>query len=473
VVCLQNWVRAHGIEGRTVKWAGLIIMLAAIIPLSAWLRNNRREASKVWTLVGFLPFILAPFHLLMGVYFNPFWPGYVTGDITVLDALLLALYISRPASPNPLPFLLPMALYFIAVLLSVFQAGSFMDALLYPWQLVRMFLVYATVTGACADERVPPALLKGMTAGLFMEAALAIWQRIGLGKLEADGSFAGHSFLGLVSHLMVFPNFSLLLAGERSYMPGAAVLAGAVIEVLTTSRATIGLAFFGYAVLFLISALRRFNGRKALILSLGIVAISVLAPFAYSSIEKRFSSAVESDPDFDERVAFKKAASMILSDHPFGVGSNHYVVEASKGYNLLAGVPQVAGQNDAFVHNIYWLVAAETGYPGLITFVLLLICPLIVAVRCGWRNRKDKRGDLLLGLGVALLVVYLHSFYEWIFIHYQAQYLFAMEIGLVAGLANQLGYWRRPYRQHAQLGRDTRSARSSRNASVSLKTELK
>jgi hypothetical protein len=86
-------------------------------------------------------------------------------------------------------------------------------------------------------------------------------------------------------------------------------------------------------------------------------------------------------------------------------------------------------------------VAAETGYVGLITFVLFLLRPMMVAFLCGLRHRGDPRGDLLLGLGVALLVVYVHSFFEWIFVTFHAQYMLAMEFGLVAGLAQQLGYW--------------------------------
>ena len=104
---------------------------------------------------------------------------------------------------------------------------------------------------------------------------------------------------------------------------------------------------------------------------------------------------------------------MMLSDHPLGVGANNFVVVAIvEGYTRKRGV----GYNSrlAHVHNIYWLVAAETGYLGLITFVLLLLHPISVAFLCGWRNRKDRRGELLLGFGVALLIVYIHSFFEWI-----------------------------------------------------------
>ena len=51
-----------------------------------------------------------------------------------------------------------------------------------------------------------------------------------------------------------------------------------------------------------------------------------------------------------------------------------------------------------------------------------------------------ESGDLLLGLGVALLIVYLHSFYEWIFVKFEIQYIFAASVGMIAGLAQELGY---------------------------------
>jgi hypothetical protein len=53
---------------------------------------------------------------------------------------------------------------------------------------------------------------------------------------------------------------------------------------------------------------------------------------------------------------------------------------------------------------------------------------------------------MLLGLGVTLLVIGLHNAYEWVFLVYNVQYLFGITAGLVAGLAEQLGYWRTPQR---------------------------
>jgi O-antigen ligase len=369
-------------------------------------------------------------------------------EFSVVDALVLAIYFTLPRAQHPLPFRLSMALYFLAVLLSTLNAQTPMASLFYTWQLARMFLLYAVVTRACADPRVPLALLKGMAAGLIMEAGVVLWQRIGLHMLQTPGTVGHQNLLGMISHFVAFPFFALLLAGERGRLPAAVVLAGVTVVVLTASRATTALACLGYATLFALSALRRWTSLKGVVLAAGVAAITVIAPLAVSSIEERGASQMESSNE--ERTSFQTAAAMMLSDHPFGVGANDFVeVAVVHGYYQAAGVAPTS--HGAIVHNLYWLVAAETGYLGIVTLVLFLLGPLTVAFRYGWRDRGDERGDLLLGLGVVLLIVYIHCYYEWIFITFQAQYLFAMNIGLIAGLAVQRGYWRYPH-QHGARG---------------------
>jgi O-antigen ligase len=428
-----------------VKWVGFIIVVAAIGPLVGWLRRNPNAIIRVLMLMGFLPWALGTFHLYMAIISWVDWPGFAKGaEFSVLDALALAVYFSLPRARHPLPFRLLMALYFVAVSLSVFQARVPMAAIFYPWQLVRMYLVYAAITKACAtDPRAPRALMNGMIAGLFFEAGFVIWERFGLGMIQAGGSEGHQNLLGLMSHFVVFPFFALLLSGERGWLPAAGTLAGVVVQVLTTSRATLGLAGFGYATAFLLSAVRQWTSKKGLVLLIGVLAVALLTPVVMSAFNARF--AAEDWGTYDERAAFERAAAMMLSDHPLGVGANQFATVAIvDGYYLRAGVHPNMGSLTAHVHNIYWLVTAETGYLGLLTFVLLLLRPITVAFLCGWRHRGDRRGDLLLGLGMALLIVYIHSFFEWIFITYQAQYMFALELGLIAGLAQQLGYWRQP-----------------------------
>jgi hypothetical protein len=427
-----------------MKWIILLMIMAAVVPFSGWLRRNPVQAPIVWTLMGFLPFVLSTWHLYMAPISWPDWPGYVKGmEFSILDAVALALYISVPGVQRPLPFRISMGLYFIAVIVSVFQAKVPVAALFYPWQLARMFLVYAAVSRGCADPRTPGALLKGLAAGLFLEVGVAIWQRVELGMIQTPGTLDHQNLLGFISHMLVFPFFALFVAGNNGRLPAIVVLAGIILEVLTTSRATVGLALFGYASVFALSAFQRWTSRKGVILFTGIVAIAAFTPLALMSFDRRFA-AEETSESYDERAAFKVAAAKIVSDHPLGIGANNYVLTVNlDGYNDFAGVIKAESSRGTNVHNVYWLVAAETGYPGIITFVLFLIRPLSVALICGWRNRYDKRGELLLGIGIALLTVYVHSFFEWIFVAFQSEYIFSMQLGLVAGLAQQLGYWRR------------------------------
>jgi O-antigen ligase len=434
-----------------VKWGALAIALAAIWPLAGWLRSNPRKTPAFWMLVGSLPFVIPPLHLYMAVVSWPGWPGYVKGaEISILDVLALALYLSLPRAGFALPFRLSMTLYFVAVLLSALQTPVPMAALFYAWQLARMFLVFAVVTKACADKRVAPALLIGMTMGLCVAAGDAIWERFGSGILQTGGTLGHQNDLGLTSHFVTFPSIALLLAGEPGWQPIVGVLAGLVIAVLTVSRATIGLLAIGCVGLFGLSALRRWTLRKALLLAAGIAAAGILTPLVLSSLEERFAKPETTQGAYDERAAFENAAEMMISDHPMGIGANYYVVVANTGgYNDRARVAQIIGSDSTNVHNIYLLVTAETGYIGLVTFLLVLLQPLIVALRCGWRYRGDRTGDLLLGLGISLFIVYVHSYFEWIFISFTPQYMFALDGGLVAGLATQLGYWRSPVANRA------------------------
>ncbi len=430
-----------------MKWVFLAFLLAAVMPLAGWLRRNPRETPKIWILMGVLPFGVGAFHLDLAVISWPQWAGYVKGlEISVMDLLALALYFSLPRTGRALPFRISMALYFLAVLLSVFQSSVPIAALFYAWQIARMFLVYAVVVKACADERVVPALLTGMTIALCLEACFAIWERFGLGVLQAGGTMGHQNFLGLMSHFVTFPWLALLLAGERGWLPIVAPLAGLVIAALTVSRGTVGLVGAGYVGIFALSLLRRWTTRKALFLAAAVASACLLAPIVLSSFEQRFNAEVDTG-DYDERAAFEKAAAMMVSDHPLGVGANYYVMAANiGGYNNRAEVAGIVTSESANVHNVYYLVTAETGYIGLVTFVLMLLQPLFVAFRCAWRNRGDRRGDLLLGLGMSLFIVYIHSYFEWVFVTFSAQYMFALDVGLVAGLATQLGYWRSPAR---------------------------
>lgn len=430
-----------------MKWISLALILAAIFPVANWARRNPRQAPKLWALLGFLPFALTFLHLDMAFISWLGWPGYVKGaEFSAMDALAIALYRSLPRSSQPIPFWISMALYLGATVLSSFQAGEPTASLFYSWQLVRVFLVYTVVAkGSLADQRVPFAILKGMTIGLIVELIVAGYQRFGLHMVQAPGTMDHQNILGMITHFVALPAFALVLSGRQGRLITSAAVIGIAVDVLTTSRGALGFVLAGYALIFVFSSLRQWTTRKRKVLMMGVLGLAAIIPVAISSFDKRFDDQADLvASDYNERAAFEKAATLMLSDKPLGQGANHYVVSANLGgYNSRAGVAPVGESDAANVHNVYFLVAAETGYLGLITFVFMLLCPLSAALNCGWNNRGDERGDLLIGLGVTLLIVDVHGLFEWIFVILETQYMFALDLGLVAGLATQLGYWSR------------------------------
>ena len=275
----------------------------------------------------------------------------------------------------------------------------------------------------------------------------------------------------MISHFVAFPFFALLLSGRAGWLPLVVVSAGLVVELLTACRATLGLSILAYSIAFVLSAMRNWTSRKAIVLVVAVAMGAAVAPIALSAIANRGGNDTEGSDT--ERSALIDTATLMLSDHPLGIGANNFVIVANLlGYYARAGASFVMFV--AQVHNVYWLVATETGYLGLVAFMTCLFPPMIVAFRSGLRNSDDVRGELLVGIGTALLIVYLHALFEWIFVSAEVQYLFFTDIGLLSGLAMQLGYRRKGrakldlrYRRQPRNPRDARPSRPRPAAAIS------
>lgn len=434
-----------------MKWVFLAFLVVFTPLLAGWLRGNRRLAPIVWASLGFLPFVVGPWNLYIAPISWSGWPGFVKGmEVSLLDAVAIAVYASMPGKRR-LRLKLPFLAYIAAVLLSTLQANVPMPALFYAWQLARMFLLFAAVAAACRDERAPFAILTGLVLGLGYQATLATLAFVG-GATQTGGSFGHQNLLGLVSHMVVFPTLALLLSGKRSWVTVLGPIAGMTVAIFTASRATIGLAGAGLVGLFALSLVRKPTSQKSGMAVLGLFVLAAATPLAMGSLEKRFAAAPLSS-DYDERAAFERASSMMIADHPLGVGANQYVSVANVGgYYARGGVVAAYGSRSAHVHNVYLLILAETGFPGFLAFLAMLIAPIVLALRCAFRYRDDRRGELMLGLGFSLIVVGLHSFYEWIFVTFNVQHVFAITIGLIVGVAGQLGYWDRTSRRDRRTG---------------------
>ena len=438
-----------------MKWIFLVLFVLAAPTVAAWLKTKPAKAPVVWALLGFLPFVTGPWHLSVAPYSTPQWPGYVKGwEVGLIDAIAIGVIFGTRDRWPKMTLVLPFLAYIFAVLIAVYQAEFGKLAFSYAFQLIRVFLVFLAISRVTVTERGEKAVLTGLVLGLLVQAIYAIIARAG-GALQTGGSLGHQNLLGFVSHLVLMPAFALFLTGRWPRIALTGIVCGLIVVILTASRATIAFSSVGLGLTLLLSMAFHFTGRKAVLGAVAVVLLAASYPLAQASLDRRFETQKTTFFTEDkEREAFAKAAHAMISDHPMGVGPNHYVVTANtQGYSARAGVTWSQGSRATNVHNSYLLVTAETGYFGLFTMVFLLGSAIWYALSTAYRYRRQRGSEVLIGLGCGILAMSIHGLYEWMFVVYPTQYLLAGSLGLIAGLRSRYS------RAASQASRKARASR--------------
>ena len=418
-----------------MKWAVLVVFFLLVPVLVSALRSRPVSRPIIWGALGFLPLVVDGLNLDVAPVSWAQWTGYIKGiEVTLVDVVALAIVISRPRIRGHLPFVGLWLLFAFTSFLSVFQSQLPTAALFAVWQALRITLIFLAAASICDDEQGPRILLTGMSLGLALNAGFSIFERA-TGTIQAAGLYSHQNMLGMVSHFIAFPAAALLLAGVRWRALLLGVGAAITVAILSASRGTIGLAGAGYITLLGLSLVRYATPRKWKIAGIGAVAMAIAAPLAISSLTLRFDNTEQTAQAYDERAAFEQAAKAMINDHPMGQGANQYVLATNtKGYSDVGGVGYAAGSRSTNVHHSYLLVTAEQGYLGLVAFIALLAWPMLRAYHAAFATRRSTYGELLLGCAMSISVVMLHVFYEWVFVTYEVQTLFALTVGIIAGL---------------------------------------
>lgn len=425
-----------------MKWVALALILLAAPFLAIWLRGNPPRAPWAWGLLTFLPFVLGAWHLDVAPFATPVWSGFVKGwEISLLDAVAIGVILGTRGRMPKLTMLIPLLIYFLAILLSVFQARFPNYALSYVIQFARVILVFVAVSRVAMSEAGERALIAGLAAGLAVQAGYAIMAKLN-GAVQTGGSLGHQNLLGYMSHMVVMPAFAMLLSGRAPKASMLALVAGAIAIVLGASRATLALAGLGLLITLILSLSLRFTSRKLSAGALGLLFVLGSVPFAVGNLNQRMAtqgsnlSFLQAD---EERFKFANAARGMLSDYPMGVGANHYVFVANtEGYSQRAGVAPTYQNLSANVHNAYLLVAAESGYLGILAYALLYCSAIVYCFATVSRYRQSPSADLLIGVGVALMITSIHSFVEWVGVLYACQFVFAGMLGLTTGIRSRL-----------------------------------
>ncbi|MDO8551458.1 MAG: O-antigen ligase family protein [bacterium] len=174
------------------------------------------------------------------------------------------------------------------------------------------------------------------------------------GTFSHPNSLAGFVLVSLL--LLVVLGNKLPVLFKRTVF-----LSGITLIVLSFSR-SVWLTFFVVLTAFIPVTLAHLKSRRNLLIYSVLIYLPLFALFFW-----RVNLALGSQP-VEERILLSKASLAMLTSSPFfGVGLNNFIVNLPNHWNL---------GNVYFlqpVHNLFLLVASETGLLGLFFFLTLII----------------------------------------------------------------------------------------------------
>lgn len=416
-----------------MRYIGIILIILSLPAFIAWLRSDTRNYRYAYFGIGLLPFLSTGMNLDASLW-NIGGLGYAKGVVvTLLDTLCLAILAIAKRTFIRIPFAGLFAAYIAAILLSIFQAEGFFAPFSYAFQTMRAFVVFVTVATVVQQKDMLRYIMYGLAVGAIIQGVVSAGQRLG-GTFQASGTMGHQNLTGMVLHFSTLPLLAMLLAGDRSKLYLCGVAGGLVAVALGASRGSIAFLAVGLALLLTLSIMRHATSRKFAVAGFSVLLVALASPVVIAGLETRAGNLEQTFAVDGERLAFEEAASEMWSDHPLGVGANRYTLIANTGgYSERAGVTWAGNSRNAVVHNLYLLTAAELGWFGLLALIPFLAVVVVRGFHFALANRRDPRGDVVLGCTCAVTAAALQSFFEWIWVMPTMQYVFAIAIGITSG----------------------------------------
>ncbi len=352
-----------------------------------------------------------------------------------------------------------MLLYFAYAVVSVviskpkifgaFELSKMLGAML-------MFLAAATYV---RTKREWTLLVVALGCAVGFEGVWAVKQYFLTRLVRVAGTLDHANSLSMYLCMTVPPLVAVAFAGwtrTLRWFCAAAAALGTVGLLLTFSRA--GIPVLAVACLGTIVACASWELTTSRVLVRGFLVLCVVALVAgsWSKMQERYAEASLQeeylDPTVDGRGIYLRLATMLATDHFFGVGLNNWSYHVSRSYGAKLGfrfvdydyLTSVYGTEDdelfansylaAPAHNLAALTLGELGLPGLLLFALLWLRWFSMGAAFLRLPRADPMRVMGVGLFFAICGIFGQSLTEWVYRQTPILSTFYILLGALASL---------------------------------------
>lgn len=231
--------------------------------------------------------------------------------------------------------------------------------------------------------------------------------------------------------------FCILLAEnrwKRILLYSTAIGLAGLSVIMTISRGGLGALIMGLGLSFMLLGWRNISVKNVVIVILGAIAGVAVLIAAADTLLARFVGEQDAAGDLEYRMYYNKQGMLMAQERLFGAGAGNFSALSWDRYAAMVDPDNPAGTP---AHNIWYLTLGETGYPGLIIFMLFWIRfftmagPLIL-----WRL-KGMQCAAATGATLLCFVCHVQSMVQLSFRQSPIFFMLIISVAIVAALQRQ------------------------------------
>ncbi len=349
--------------------------------------------------------------------------GFEGSLLTVVAlALLVARWWEKTADFRWLPSCVVFwLLYCAASTLSIFAAPNATYVLMSAWKFTSVAVILAAGWNCVRNDEDLQWLARGTAATLAIQAAVVMKMRYVDGFYQVRGWFEHQNPLAMWAYMLGLPLLALAMSpvSARDTRWYAVGFFGAALAVYgSLSRAALAMFAAGtVAVAGWSLVLDKFTGKRLRVIG-AMAGMGLLGlPLVVDTVIARFNDEGNAASG-ETRDVMNLASKAMLDDSFVGIGWNNFALTINAPWtygDVINDWERDRGHKvdedyaKGVVESHYWLLLAENGWPGFITYMWFLIAAQFSLLIGWWRHRGTPRGAFMLGLLVALTLIYVHS----------------------------------------------------------------
>jgi hypothetical protein len=372
-------------------------------------------------------------------------------EFTMMEVLSISLIFATLCNSQRRFVWLPLGtllwfLYVGASSLSAFSALNINYVCMSILKHAKVWLIVYAIANYVRSRREVHVVLTGIAIMLIYQFIIVAKMKWIDGFYQVRGLFEHQNPLAMFTYMAALPILAVAMSPACSKIRSGfyffAFACSSIIVLASLSRAA--LAFFAMGTIAVVAAgfFDRVSVRRiSLVVLMAMGGAFVLAMTA-ETIISRFNDE-GNEASGETREVMNLASKAMIQDKPLGVGWNNFGKAINHPYpygdviddwNRDRGHKVDTEYAKGVVESHYWLLKAETGWPGFLTFMCFII---YISVRCVpliIMRRGSLEAAVAIGILVGFGITYVHSGLERVLTQTKNLALWMTYIGLLSAL---------------------------------------